>query len=57
MIRKIKLWKIMKLKRERKLLDHEYRLKELSNSIKHNSSHIMGIPGGEGGEKVYLNTL
>ena len=48
-------------KRERKLLDHEDRLKELSDSIKQNNICIMGVPdeeewGGKG-QKFYLNKL
>ena len=30
-------------KRERKLLDHKYTLRELSNSRKHNIIHIIGV--------------
>lgn len=31
-------------KRERKLLDHEYRCREFSDSTKHNNIHIIGVP-------------
>ena len=31
-------------KRKRKLLDHPYRLRELSDSTKHNNIHILGVP-------------
>ena len=31
-------------KRERKILDHECRLRELSNSLKHNKIHIIEVP-------------
>ena len=34
-------------KRERKILDHECRLRELSNSLKHNKIHIIGVPEEE----------
>ena len=47
-------------KRERKLLDHEGRFRELSNSIKQNNIHLIGVPeDGEQrmGQKVYLNKL
>ena len=30
--------------RERRILDHKSRLRELSNSIKHNNIHIIGVP-------------
>lgn len=33
----MKLWKILKLKRERKLLNHKYRLRELRDFTKHNN--------------------
>ena len=38
----------MKLKRERKLLDHEYRLRELSDSKQCNNTHNIGVPEEEG---------
>ena len=38
-------------KRERKILDHECRLRELSNSIKHYNIHIRGVPEEERGKK------
>ena len=43
----------------RKLLDHEGRIKELSDSVKRNNSHIIGISEEEErkGKKVYLNKL
>ena len=46
-------------KRERKVLDHECRLRELSDSIKHNNIHIIGILEEEAkrGQKVYLSKL
>lgn len=31
-------------KKERKLVDHEYRLRELSDSIKHNNILTTGVP-------------
>ena len=35
----------MRLKRRgEKILDHKYRLKELSNSLKYNNIHVIGIP-------------
>ena len=34
-------------KRERKLLDHEYRCREFSDSTKHNNIHIIGAPEEE----------
>ena len=37
----------MKLKRERRLLDHEYRLKEFTDSTKHVNIHIIGVPEEE----------
>lgn len=37
-----------KKKRERKkILDHQYRLGETSNSLKHNNIHILGVPEEE----------
>ena len=48
-------------KRERKLLDHKYRLRELCNSTKCNHIHIIKVLEEEGWErkeqKVYLNKL
>ena len=47
-------------KRERKLLYHEGRLREISNSIKQNSIHIIGVPEEdeqEKGKKDYVNKL
>ena len=42
-------------KRERKLLDHKYRLRELSNPTKYNSIPNVGVPEEEEREqKVYL---
>ena len=44
-------------KRERKVFDHECRLQELSNSLKHNNTYIIGVPKKEEREKwqkVYL---
>ena len=32
------------LKRERRMMDHENRLRELSNSGKHNNISIIGVP-------------
>ena len=48
-----KLWKIRKLikKRERKLLDNEGWLRELSNSVKQNHIWIIGVPEDEKQEK------
>ena len=34
-------------KRERKRLDHKHRLRELSDSIKWNNIHSIGVPEGE----------
>ena len=34
-------------KRERKLLDHKERIRELSNSVKWNNIHIIGVPEEE----------
>ena len=36
-------------KRERKMVDHKYRLRELSDSVKHNNIHIIGISEVEPG--------
>ena len=33
------------------MLDHECTLRELSDSIKHNNIHIIGVPEEEGKEK------
>ena len=41
----------VKKKRERKVLDDKYRLRELSDSIKHNYILIIGVPEEEGMEK------
>ena len=38
-------------KRERKVTDHESRLRELSDLVKHNNSHIIGISEDEEREK------
>lgn len=38
-------------KKDRKLLDHESRLREPSNSIKHNNIHIIGVPLEKRGRK------
>ena len=38
-------------KMERKLLDHKGRIKDLSDSIKQNNVHIIGVPEEEGQEK------
>ena len=38
-------------KREIKILDHECRLRELSNSLKCNNIHIMKVPEDEKREK------
>ena len=47
-------------KRERKLLDHECRLRELGNSLKYNNIYIISPrrkrEGGKG-KKVYLSKL
>ena len=45
-------------KKERKLLDHKYRFRELSDSTKCNNVHIVGVQEEEEwerGQKVYLN--
>ena len=34
-------------KRERKVLDDECRLRELSDSLKYNNIHIIGVPEDE----------
>jgi len=46
-------------KRERKLSDHKGRLREFSNSIKHNNIHVIGSQkkSRKRGQKVYLNKL
>ena len=46
-------------KRERQLLDHERRLRELSDSRSHNNIHIIGVPAEERGEREqgYLSSL
>ena len=43
----------MKLSKRKikKILDHEGRIRELSDSMKHNNKRIVGIPGEEEGEK------
>ena len=41
-------------RKERKILDHECGLREFGNPIKHNSIDIIGVPGEEQKEKVYL---
>ena len=38
-------------KRLRKIMDYECRLRELSNTIKHNNIHIIGVPEEEGGKR------
>ena len=38
-------------KRERKILDHECRLRELRNSMKCNNIHVIGVPEHEEREK------
>ena len=38
-------------KRERKVLDHECRLRKLSDSLKHNNIHIIEVPEEEDKEK------
>ena len=45
-----------KQKRKRRMMDHKSRPKELSDSIKHNNIHIIGVPEEErkGGQKVYV---
>ena len=49
--------------RERKILEQESRLRELSDSIKHNNIPVIGVPeeeeeeSGKGGQKVYLRKL
>ena len=62
MIYKIKVWKIMMLKkkRERKTLDHEGRLRELSDSTKLNNICIIGVPERKNrreGQKMYFDKL
>ena len=47
-------------KRERRIMDHKNRLRELSDSIKHNDIHIIGVPEEEQREKgteIYLRKL
>ena len=47
-------------KSERKILGHECRLRELSDSIKQNYIHIIEVPKEEErekGQKVYLRKL
>ena len=38
-------------KRDRKILDHEGRIRDLSDSMKHNNIHIKGVPEEEQREK------
>ena len=38
--------------RERKIMDHESRFRELTDSMKHNNIHIIGLPEEEEKEKV-----
>ena len=57
---KIKDHKEVEKKRERKVLNHECRLRDLSKSLKHNNISIMGIPEDEERgrrQKVYLRKL
>ena len=46
-------------KRDKKIWEYEGRIRELSDSMKHNNIHIIGIPEEEERErkglKVYLN--
>ena len=51
MIQKIKLWKTINWKEETEVGDHERRLRELSNLLKHNNIHIRGVPEDEEREK------
>ena len=47
-------------KRERKLLDHEGRTRELSDSMKWNNIHILGVPEEEwekGAEGLFEQTI
>ena len=45
-------------KREKNILDHKERIRELSDSMKCNNIHIIGVPEEERkGQKVYLNKL
>ena len=46
-----------KKKRERKILYHRCRLRELNNSIENNNIHMIGVPEEEQrekGQKIYL---
>ena len=38
-------------KRETKVMDHKSRLRELSDLLKCNNIHIIGVPENENGEK------
>ena len=38
-------------------MDHEGRRRELSDLLKYNNIHIIGVPEDEEKEKVYLNKL
>ena len=37
----------VKRKRERKVMNHDGRVRELSNLLKHSNIHIMGVPEDE----------
>ena len=50
-IQKIRLWKTMKPKRERKAMDHKGRFRELSNLVKHNNIRIIEVPEHEERDK------
>jgi len=38
-------------RREKRIMQHETRLRELSDPIKHNNTHIIGVPEEEKREK------
>ena len=47
-------------KRERRMMEHKSRLRELSDSIKHNNIHIIGVPeelGKEKGRESWFQTI
>ena len=46
-------------KRERKILGHEYRLRELGDSIEHHNIGIIGVQKkrGKRGQKIYLRKV
>ena len=45
----------MKLKKRLKILDHNWRIRELSDSMKYNNIHTIGVPEEEEREKEVEN--